>query len=49
MPFRTFLAYLSQLLYIAGFIICIWLLVRLIALVNAMTRYFNSRSTKADK
>lgn len=46
MPF-TF--WINQLPYTAVFITCIWLLVRLIALVNAMTRYFDSRSAKSDK
>jgi hypothetical protein len=45
MSFRMFLSYLELLLYILGSIICIWFLVRVIALVNAMTRYFNSRAT----
>jgi hypothetical protein len=48
MAFRLFLAYLSQALYVVGFITCIWLVFRLIGLLNAITRYFNMRAVKVD-
>jgi len=48
MAFRLFLAYLSQALYVVGSITCIWLVFRLIALLNAITRYFNMRAVKVD-
>jgi hypothetical protein len=48
MAFRLFLAYLSQVLYVVGFITCIWLVFRLIALLDAITRYFNTRAVKVD-
>ena len=49
MSFHLFVAYLSQLLYVVGFITCIWLVFRLIALLNAITRYFNTRAVEVDQ
>lgn len=48
MSFRIFLAYLSQALYLTGYIVCIWLGFRFIALLNAITRYLNLRAVKVD-
>jgi len=45
MNFAAWSVFLISILYMVGAAIGILLLVRLLALVTAMTRYFNSRAT----
>jgi hypothetical protein len=48
MSYSLFYAYVRDLLNAIGFIACVWLLFRLIALLNALTRYFHVLAVNAD-
>jgi hypothetical protein len=44
MDFNTFMAYVIYPFELACWILCFWLFIRVVSLVDAITRYFNVRS-----